>query len=173
MREVRSYESSESDWVNIRRDISFGINSTTESGRLQISLEDEFGRLKHLSSVDLTLLSAGEEELFQPADQLENIIIESPHANTLIQGGMLRVRGLARPRSTKPLMIEIQTSDGRIVGTRQVAVTPMLGTMYGTFEIDVPFQVDNTNQVLLIVWQPGDSIPGVVYLSSLEVILSP
>jgi len=85
----------------------------------------------------------------------------------------MRVAGLARPRSTQPLMIEILTSDGRIVGTRQVSVNPLPGNMYGTFAIDVPFTVDNTTRVRVQVWEPGDKIPGIVNLSSLEVILSP
>lgn len=173
MREVQNYQSLELDWININSDVTFGTNSAAEAGRLLISVDDEFGRLKDLSSVDLILLNSGEQILNQPADQLQNIVIESPYAKTLIQGGVLRVKGLARPRSTKPLMIEIQTSDGRIVGTRQVAVTSQPGIMYGTFEIDVPYNLENTSQVRLKVWEPGDSIPGIVNLSSLEVILSP
>ena len=85
----------------------------------------------------------------------------------------MRVTGLARPRSTQSLMIELSTSDGRIVGTRQVSVTPSPGNLYGAFAIDVPFTVDYTTRVRVQVWEPGDKIPGIVNLSSLEVILSP
>lgn len=173
VREVRNYQSLDTDWVNIGSEVSYGTNAVSETGRLQISVEDEHGRLKELSSVDLILLSLGSQDLHHPADQLENIVIESPQANTLIQGDTMRVSGLARPRSTQPLMIEIQSSDGRIVGTRQVAVTFSPGSIYGTFAIDLPFNVDTTNRVRLKVWEPGDIIPGIVDLSSLEVILSP
>jgi hypothetical protein len=173
MREVRDYPSLDTEWVNMGSQISYGTNAVSETGRLQISVEDEHGRLKEISSVDLILLSLGTQDLYHPADQLENIVIESPQANTLIQGDTMRVSGLARPRSTQPLMIEIQTSDGRIVGTRQVAVTFSTGSIYGTFTIDVPFNVGTTNRVRLKVWEPGYIIPGIVDLSSLEVILSP
>ena len=105
--------------------------------------------------------------------ELENIFIESPKANTLIQGGTMRVSGLARLRSTQPLRIEILTNDGRIVGTRQVSVTPTPGSAYGTFAIDVPYSIDYTSKVRLQIWVPGERIPGPVNLSSLEVILSP
>ena len=173
MREVRNYPSLDTEWVNMGSQISYGTNAVSETGRLQISVEDEHGRLKEISSVNLILLSLGTQDLYHPADQLENIVIESPQANTLIQGNTMRVSGLARPRSTQPLMIEIQTSDGRIVGTRQVAVTFSPGSTYGTFAIDVPFNVGTTNRVRLKVWEPGNIIPGIVDLSSLEVILSP
>ena len=85
--------------------------------------------------------SMGNQDLNQPIDQHENIYIESPRPNRLIKGGKMRVAGLARARSRQPLMIEIRASDGRIVGTRQVSVTPSPGSTYGTFAIDVPYTV--------------------------------
>jgi hypothetical protein len=173
MREVRSYQSLESDWVSLGIEVEYGINAAAENGRVQISVVDEHGRLKSLNSVDLILLSAGNKDLNQPPDQLENIYIQSPKANTLIQGGTMRVSGLARLRSTLPLRIEILTNDGRIVGTRQVSITPTPRSTFGTFAIDVPYSIDHTNRVRLQIWEPGESIPGPVHLSSLEVILGP
>ncbi len=173
MREVRSYQSLQNDWVSLGSEVAFGINAVAEAGRLQISIEDEHGRLKSVSSVDLILQSIGNQDLYQPLDQLEDIVLESPGTNRLIQSGIMRVAGLARPRSTEPLMIEIRTSDGRIVGTRQVSVIPSTDYSYGTFAIDVPYSVGNTSRVRVQVWEPGDRIPGIVNLSSVEVILSP
>lgn len=173
MREVQKYNSIENEWVSLGREVEFGINAVAETGRLQISLEDEHGRLQSISSVDLILQSMGKQDLNQPSDQYENIYIESPQPNRLIQGGTMRVEGLARTRSGQLLMIEIQTSDGRIVGTRQVSVTPSPGSAYGEFAIDVPYTVEYTNKVRVQVWEPGDHIPGIVNLSSLEVSLSP
>lgn len=173
MRELRSYQNPKNEWFTLGSEVIFGINGVAETGRLQIGVEDEHGRLKSLSSVELFLQSMGKQDLNQPLDQHEDIVLESPRSNTLIQGGTMRVAGLTRPRSSQPLMIEISTSDGRIVGTRQVSVTPSPGGMYGTFEIDVPFTVDFTTRVRVQVWEPGDKIPGIVNLSSLEVILSP
>jgi hypothetical protein len=173
MREVRSYQNPENEWLSLGDEVTFGFDAVAENGRLQIAAEDQYGRIKSLSSVDLFLLSMGRQDLNQPLDQLEAIVIQSPRSNTLIQGGTMRVAGLARLRSSQPLMIEISTSDGKIVGTRQVSITPSNGSMYGTFEIDVPFTVASTTRVRLQIWEPGEKIPGIVNLSSLEVILSP
>lgn len=173
MREVRSYQSLETDWLTLGSEISYGINSIAEPGRLQVSIEDEHGRLKAVSSIDLVLQSIGDQDLNQPDDKLENIVLLSPRPNLLIQGGNLRVSGIARPRTSQPLRIEIVTSDGKIVGTRQVSVNTPDGNQFGSFAIDVPYNIPSTNRVRIQVWEPGSTIPGIIHLSSVEVLLSP
>lgn len=173
MREIRRYQSLETDWLNLGSEITYGINTVAEPGRIQISVEDENGRLKSVSSIDLILQSIGNQDLNQPIDLLEEIVLESPRPNRLIQGGTMRVAGLARPHSTQPFRIEIVTSDGKIVGTRQVSVEPAVGSQYGAFAIDVPYSINYTNRVRVQVWEPGDNIPGIINLSSVEVLLSP
>ena len=173
MREVRRYQSLQNERVSLGSEVTYGINAVAEAGRMQISIEDEHGRLRSVSSVDLILQSMGNQDLYQPVDQLEDIVLESPKINRLIQGGIMRVAGLARPRSGQPLMIEILSSDGKIVGTRQVSVVPQPDILYGTFAIDVPYTVDYTTRVLVQVWEPGERIPGIVNLSSVEVLISP
>jgi hypothetical protein len=173
MREIRGYQSPQNDWISLGSEVSYGINGAAEAGRLQVSTEDEHGRLESVSSVDLILQSADNQDLHLPPDLLEDIVLESPSANRLIQDGKVRVSGLARTRSAQPLRIEIVTSDGKIVGTRQVSVTLSEGNSYGTFAIDVPYIVSSTQRVRVQVWEPGDRIPGIVNLSSVEVLLSP
>ena len=173
MREIRGYQSPQTEWISLGSEISFGINEIAESGRLVISIEDEQGRLQSVSSVDLILGSDGDQDLNLPPDLLEDIVLESPPENRLIQDGNMRVSGLARVRSSRPLRIEIITSDGKIVGTRQVSVTLSENNSYGTFAIDVPYAISNTQRVRVQVWEPGDRIPGIVNLSSVEVLLSP
>ncbi len=173
MREIRSYQILETDWISLGSEITYGINTVAEPGRLQISIVDEHGRLKSVRSVDLVLQSTGIQDLNHPKDQLEQIALESPPPNRLIQGGTMRVSGMARPHSSQPFRIEIVTSDGKIVGTRQVSVMPTNGNQYGSFAIDVPYNIAETNRVRVQVWEPGDQIPGIINLSSVEVLLSP
>ena len=173
MREVLSYADFEADWLTLGREITFGINSASEAGLLQVSIMDEYGRLKSVSSVDLVLQSAGDQDLKEPMDAFEDIILVSPRPNLLIQGGTLRVSGTARPRSNPAFRIEIVTSDGKIVGTRQVSVNPANDSQYGAFTIDVPYNISSTNRARVQVWEPGIQIPGIINLSSVEVLLSP
>lgn len=173
MREIRSYQTLETDWINLGSEITYGINTVGEPGRLQISIGDEHGRLKSVRSVDLVLQSTGIQDLNHPFDQLEQIVLKSPPQNRLIQGGTMRVAGMARPHSSQPFRIEIVTSDGKIVGTRQVSVSPAQGSQYGAFAIDVPYNITSTKRVRVQVWEPGGHIPGITSLSSVEVLLSP
>ena len=173
MREVRTYQSLDTDWLSLSSEIVYGINTAAEPGRLQLSIEDEHGRLKSVTSTDLVLQSVGNLDLNQSNDPLEDIVLESPLPNRLIQDGTMRVAGMARPRTTQPFRIEIVTSDGKIVGTRQVSVNPAEGSQYGTFAIDVPYNIAYTNRVRVQVWEPGSRIPGIINLSSVEVLLSP
>lgn len=173
MREVRSYDPERQNNLVFGAEINFEISAVAEVGRLQVSLLDEHNRYVAVSSVELILLSIGEPLINPQGDTLEDIVIQSPKEDSLIQGGMLRVSGLARLRSRQPLLIELQSSDGRIVGSRQVAVEDVPGSSFASFQIDVPYTVSSTTRVRLVVWEPGDLIPGISHLSSVEVILSP
>lgn len=173
MREVKAYDLQQNQGVLMGLEITFAISAVAETARLQLVIEDEYSRLAAVASLDLLLLSLGDSDLAQAGDGLENIVINAPREDALIQGGVVRVSGLARLRSAQPLLIELRDRDGRIVGTRQAAVTPIPGSSYGAFEIDVPYTVANTTRVRLAVWEPGVEIPGIVHLSSREIVLSP
>lgn len=173
MREVRSYHPERRENLLLGAEITFAISAVAEVGRLQVSLLDEHNRFVAVSSVELILLSVGEPVFNPQGDALEDIVIQSPIENSLIQGGMLRVSGLARLRSQRPLLIELQTSDGKIVGSRQVRVEAVPGSSFGTFLIDVPYTVSAAARVRLLVWEPGELVPGITHLSSVEVMLSP
>jgi hypothetical protein len=173
LREVRNYTVERRQQISMSVEIDFEIAAVAEAGHLQISIVDEFNRLRSVNSIDLILLSLGKADVNPASDLLENIVINTPEERMLIQGGSLRVAGLARQRSDQPLLIELETTDGKIVGTRQAGLTPDPGSTYGTYAIDVPYQVSSPTKVLLKIWLPGDRIPGILYLSSVEVLLSP
>lgn len=173
MREVRRFTGEQVQQVTVGVEVNFQISAAAEAGRLQISVTDREGRLSSLASTDLILLSLGKSDVNPVGDLLENIAIQSPRPNLLIQGGMVRVDGLARTRTGQPLRIELETAEGKIVGSRQVAVTPVPGASHGTFAIDVPYTVDSPTRVRVKVWEPGDRVPGIIHLSSVEVLLSP
>ncbi len=70
-------------------------------------------------------------------------------------------------------MIELCAGDGRILGTRQVSETQSPGSTYVTFAADIQYTVEYANNVRVQVWEPGDRIPRIINLSSLEVSLRP
>lgn len=173
MREVKKYNLARNQSLHMGSEISFEIPGVAEAARLQIWVEDEFGGIQALASVDLILLSVGPAEVNPAGDRLEEIVFDQPQPNALIQGGKLRVSGLARLRNAYPLFIELHSADGKIIGTRQVAVETPPGGGYGIFTTDVPYTVSAPTKARLVVWEVAEKIPGMVHLSSVEVMLSP
>jgi hypothetical protein len=166
-------------WVNrqgmatISMKLDFEIPGTAEAGRLVISVADEFGRSTALNSVPLILISIGESDILPPANKLASIAIKLPARKTLIQGKNLLVYGFARPSSNGYLMMQLITEDGRVIGKRVTNVEAQPGTSYGTFAAEVPFSVSEPTPALLVVWEGEGSLSNIVYLTSVEVLLSP
>ncbi len=174
MREVKVYRLPLDKPLTLGFEVRFGITAVAEAGRLVISIEDEFNRTMALASVNLILLSIGEPDLNLGGETLERIYIEQPSPNALIQGGKVYVSGLAHPHSDQPLVIELRTNDGRIVGIQHlVHLIPNEDGQFYTFAAEVPYQVAAPTKVRLVVWERGGHIPGVAHLSSIEVVLSP
>ena len=172
MRDVRYYDVSPGQALNVGMKIQYEITAVAEAGRIQISTVDKQDRLLALDSVNVLLLSIGDSDINPPEDGSPSILIQEPDPGAFIQGGVVHVAGLARLGIIRPLMVDFKTADGRIIATRQVNVTHAAGG-YGSFSIDVPYTVIDSTSTRLSVWAPGDRIPGTVYLYSLEVMLSP
>lgn len=161
--------------VRIAADLDFEIPAVSEAARLVVSTEDENGRVSALASVDLVLLSIGQDEINPAGEQLETIIIREPIVNTMVQGGKVVVSGLALPASDEPLIIELLKANGAPVGpSRMVEVTPLDdGSGYGTFTAEVPYTVTEVTRVRLVIYERAGRIPGVTHLTSMEVLLAP
>lgn len=160
--------------VYLKMELVFEILAIAEAGRLQFSVEDEFGRMRAFNSVPLILLSIGEPDILPPIDQLDPIYIKEPTRKAFIQGGTVFVSGLARPASDQPLVAQLITTKGKFVGTCAclVPVSPTKGS-HGTFAIEMPYTVTGPTPVLLVVWEGGSSNSDLIHLSSVEIMLSP
>ena len=154
--------------------MDYEISAVAEDGRLQISTYDQYGRMEALSSVDLILLSMGEADINPPGPQTEPIVIQEPLPHKLIQGGKVFISGMARLSSDFPMLIELITADGSVVGYRQVGVAVDPAGGYLPFTVEVPYQVSEPTWVRLTVKEMSTGrIEGVIQLTSLEVLLSP
>ena len=163
-----------SGWVYIDDDFEFEISAVAETGRLVISTYDDFERLAWLASEDVILLSLGENDINPSASDLEAVIIEEPLPNKLIQGGTLLLNGLSHLPDDQPLLIELITSSGKVVGYRQAFIQLDPDGGYSPFSAEIPYTVDNPTWVRLTIKQNSTNrIPGLVYAISFEVLLSP
>lgn len=163
-------------WQAARVDVNldFEIGGAGESGRLVVSLEDPFGRLIDVNSVNLILLSSGQTELNPATALLQRLVIQEPTPKALIQGGKLIVSGRALPnRPDQPLRVMIIAEDGRILGQRLARVNVTIPGDYGVFIAEAPYTVTDLTPALLVVFEEGEPISDIAYLSSVEVILAP
>jgi hypothetical protein len=159
--------------LQVISELEFEISAAGELGRLTIATDDQEGRAIAVASVDLLLLSLGEADITPSADHLDRIIIQEPGPKTLIQGGSLRVSGFIRPSGEGSIWVELITAENRVVGYRQFTITEPQETGHTPFSVDVPFTVSKTTWVRLTVSQKDGRIPGIINLSSIEVLLSP
>lgn len=157
----------------VSTEMEFEIRLAAEYGRLVISVEDAFGRLIDVNSVNLVLLQFGDSEL-NPATALWQVIqIDEPKPQTLIQGGSVFVSGLARPNTDKPLFIQLVGQDGQNLGHRLAAVEISIPGGYGTFAADVPYSITEVTPALLVVYESGGTLSEIAHLASVELLLSP
>ncbi|HUF39874.1 MAG TPA: hypothetical protein VMN57_15220 [Anaerolineales bacterium] len=154
-------------------DLVYEIPVEVELGRLVIYRQDESGRTTALSSVDLVLLDSGQPDYNPILDRSAAVIIQEPLPENLVQGGTVLVSGLARPSAGGGLVAELIGETGQVVGQRVFDVTAGAGEVYASFSVEIPYNVAEPTWVLLIIRERGERIPGIVYLTSTEVLLSP
>jgi hypothetical protein len=160
------------DWIFLEPHIQFELSRVSEFGQLRVSVFDTFGRQISVNSVDLILLSIGQSEITPDNYLTEPIVIRQPSPNQLIQGGTVIISGLVRP-SEDFLLAELISSDGSVVGYRQVYVEPSPDGSYVPYAVEVPYSVTTPTWVRLRISENGVRIPGIEHLSSVEVLLSP
>jgi hypothetical protein len=173
VRQLRSFNTLPGRKIILFEELDFEIAAVAEAGRLVLSTRDRFDRITHLASVDVILLSAGEEDINPAGDLLAPITVEDPKPDTLIQGGELQVSGRARPNSSQALVIELIDSEGRVLGSRQVDPLNGPSGTHQPFNTTLPYNVSSPTRALLVVRERGDRILGTTQLTSLEVLLSP
>lgn len=173
VRQIKEYEFDSGAWANLSLDIDFEISATAEMGRLVISVEDEYGRLVAVNSVDLVLLSLGTADLNPSDSVLERILIQDPRPKALIQGQQVQVSGLARREDGTQLIGQLIDEEGKVIGLRVFGVSRTEQDPYGTFSAEIPYEVDDLTAVRLVVFESGEPVSPVRYLSSVEILLSP
>lgn len=173
VRQLLTFTSEPNAYANLTVDLDFEIAAAAEIGRLVISVEDKAGRLLSLNSVDLILLSVGEEDINPATALYEAIVIQQPGVKSLVQGSSLLVTGSALLRDQDALVVQLVNAKKGVVGMRLASVTVPGAEGYGTFSVEVPFKVNAATPVRLIVYERGGAISEMIYLTSREILLGP
>ena len=163
-----------SPWVYVAMDIPFEIRAAAELARLQISAEDEFGRLQAVMSVHVLLQSGGRDVINPSGGTGERAWLSSPLAGSQVTGGEVVVSGKFRPFNEESFIIELLDQDGRALGTRVLELgLASAPDGYIPFSTTVPYRVGAPTPARLVLRQADPRITGLMYLHSLELILKP
>jgi len=158
--------------TNLVTEIDFEIKGVAETATLVISTDDWYGRIKALSSEDLILLSLGDSDINPPGDHLASIIFQEPTPNILIQGGTFVVSGLVRTATDLPLLIELITTDGKVIGNRLAGIAPGQAGQHRIFAAEINYKVDSPTWVRVTASEWNKWLTGKATLASVEVLLS-
>lgn len=159
----------------ISPEIPFQINSAAELSRITVHVNDQFGQMIHLISVDVILLQYGSSDETIPEIELEPYLVRSPGEGALIRGGVLVVEGSARPVTDSPLMVELVDMQGNVVGSGETQLLPPSeSSSHMPFQVIVPYSVTGRTRVRMTLKQESTTrIPGTVWLSSSVIFLDP
>ena len=160
-------------WAYLSLDISFTTRAAAELVRLQISAEDVNGNVVALAGTHLLLMQDGYEEITPSGFLNERCIFFAPVPDATITGGTLAVSGTFLPFNTKPLILELVTENGTIVGSQWLEIPSASGSEPIPFNAEITYSVDAQTSAYLVVRQFDDRISGMMYLFSQPVILNP
>ena len=158
--------------VNLFANLEYEIRGVAETAQLVISVDDEYGRVKTLTSEELILLALGEADIYPPGDLLEPLLIYQPTPKILIQDDQVLVSGMVRSNADT-LLVELINSGGRVISSRIAAIAPGDLSTHRLFAVEVPYRVTSPTWVRVVVSERNTSYPGPKQIASVEVLISP
>ncbi|MBM3151104.1 MAG: hypothetical protein FJZ96_02685 [Chloroflexi bacterium] len=158
-------------WAFAGDEIAFDLPLAALFARLQVTTQDEFGRLMAVGSVHLILLSDGYDEINPPGSLAERVTLVRPGLEAEIGGGLLIVEGKYSPAGAQPLQVELLDEAGNILASRSIPIPAAGGT--APFVADLAYSLAAQSRARLSLYQMDDRLPGIFYLYSREVLLDP
>ncbi len=174
-RQVLDYKKMTYAKAYVTDSIPFDIDAAGTFARLVVSTRDKYERFSAVASVDLILLQMGSNIFTPPSIQEEPYVIQSPKTDEVIQGGVVRVYGVFKPVSNSPLLFQLTGPSREILGNNSFFFAPMTADQtYSVFVVDINYSVPSATDVRLSIYQNSDNrIPGIVWLTSEKITLSP
>ena len=174
VRHLLNYSAPPSYKVHLKLDLTFEIPGVAETGRIEITTRDDYGRELALASTDVVLLSEGASSVNPPADLYERIVIQHPVPSALIQGGEVIVQGFTRTAPEGELLVQLVDFRDEVIGAKVIGVAEQeLDEGYRFFVGEVPYQLGTPSWIRVQVIARDGVMSGLQHLSSVRVLLSP
>jgi hypothetical protein len=154
--------------------VPFNTPLVAETGWLEVrSFGDRYGLLRHLTKIQINLLSVGNEKIYPSIHGAEKLTVFSPREDARISGGTIQLSGAGWVDADVPLGVELLDAKGQVLATSSVVIdAPGLGQL-GTFSVAVPFEVGFGQWGRLGVYERHGDVPGVIHYTSVQVWLEP
>ena len=150
--------------------LPFEIPGDEEGALLTLALLDAYYQPLALRSAEITLHSDGDTQI-TPSSQPPWLTITAPIPMETVSGGNLVVEGTITPITQKPIIFELTTEKGAVIGSKQLAVEEPGNAQ--SFKIPLTYTTTITRTVRLVIRQTIDPYSANVILDSLPVILNP
>jgi hypothetical protein len=173
-RKVFAYRQHPGVRLQVNTDLEFEIQAVAESSRLVIRTEDQNNRTISKATIELLLLSLGDEENNPPGDLKEKIAILEPVKNLSIQGGSIHVSGLARPTNTGPLHVELFSEKGISISPAQLIwVSLEDDRQHVPFTLEIPYTISIPTRASLFITELDYDKEETLHITSVEIHLRP
>jgi hypothetical protein len=151
--------------------LPFEIRAAGETGIVQMSVKDARGRVVSLISLHVLLLSSGASQINPAGNTIyERAVFYDLPPDSHVSGGTLALKGRFEPVNDKPVIVELDTDDGKLLGQR---ILNLSGTAVQTFDTTIPFKVTAETPARLFLYQDDEIVEGRAYLYSQPIALSP
>ena len=142
-------------------------------GRLSVATQDQHARDLALASIEVTL-SQQIVDIKPPEDENAVFVITSPEPDSTIVGGEATVTGWIRPKNTNPIIFELITDTGSVIGIRQLLIPDDFADPYFPFDITLSYiTLSRTRDVRLTLRQRDTNITGTLWLGSMHLWADP
>jgi len=152
--------------------LAFEITTESAPALLTLALQDEYHRPLALRSVLLTLHANGTATITEQSKNTSWLEIDQPVAHESLSGGNFRVEGRVTPLTQKPVIFELITDTGGVIGSSQLAIQESNAPIDFSIQLSYAF-ITTTRNVRMVVRQTIDPFGANVILDSLPIILSP
>ncbi len=151
--------------------LPFEIRAAGETGTVQITAKDSHGQIQSLNAIRVLLLSSGVSQINPPGNMIyERVAFYDLPVDAHITGGVLAVKGSYTPVNSRPVILELMTSDGKSLGLR---VLNLPGSEAQYFETTIPYKVTQETAARIYLYQDDDVIQGRAYVYSQPLALEP
>jgi hypothetical protein len=158
--------------ISFTTELSFELPGSDVEALLTLSTQDIYHRPLALRSVLLTLTASGEAQITSQQYTGPWLEITYPEPLDIITGGQFTIQGAVTPVTDNPVIFELITDSGGVIGSAQLAVTQPGQTF--TFEQLISYAYITTiRDVRLVVRQTLDGYGTNVVLDSLLLALLP